>query len=65
MHNPESFLEEKTHKILWDFEIQTDHLISARQPDLEIVNKKEKLPNRGLSCPSRSQSDNKRKQKER
>ena len=29
----------ETHKILWDCEIQTDHLISARQPDLEIVNK--------------------------
>ena len=40
MHNPESILENGTHKILWDFEIQTDHLISARRPDLEIVNKK-------------------------
>ena len=28
------------HKILWDFEIQTDQLISARRPDLVIVNKK-------------------------
>ena len=27
------------HKILWDFEIQTDHIISVRQ-DLVIVNKK-------------------------
>ena len=24
----------------WDFEIQMDHLISARRPDLVIVNKK-------------------------
>ena len=30
IHNPESILENKTHKILWDFEIKTDHLISAR-----------------------------------
>ena len=30
MHNPEPFLENKTEKILWDFEMQTDHLISAR-----------------------------------
>ena len=28
------------HKIFRDFEIQADHLISARQPDLVIVNKK-------------------------
>ena len=40
MHNLESFLENETHKILWDFEIQTGHLISARRPDLVIVNKK-------------------------
>ena len=42
MHNPESILENETHKILWDFEIQSDHLISARRPDLGIVNKKVK-----------------------
>ena len=30
MHNPESTLENEMHKILWDFVIQTDHLISAR-----------------------------------
>ena len=39
MHNPESVLENETDKILWDFEIQTDRLISARQPDLVTVNK--------------------------
>ena len=37
MHKPESILENEMHKILWDFEIQTDHLISARWPDLEII----------------------------
>ena len=42
MHNTESFLENDTHKLFWDFEIQTDHLISARRPDLKIINKKEK-----------------------
>ena len=40
MYNPEFILENKTQKILWDFEIQTDHLISARRPDLVIVGKK-------------------------
>ena len=34
MHKPESVLENETHKILWDFEFQTSHLISARKPDL-------------------------------
>ena len=40
MHKPESIRENETHKILWDLEIQTDHLIPARRPDLVIVNKK-------------------------
>ena len=43
MHNPEFMLENEMHKILWDFEIQKDHLISVRQPDLVIVNKKREL----------------------
>ena len=30
MHKPESVLENEMHKIPWDFEIQTDHLIPAR-----------------------------------
>ena len=42
MLNPESVLENKTHKLLRDFEIQTDNLISARRPDLIILNEKKK-----------------------
>ena len=42
MHNPESVLKNETHKLLTDFKIQTDHLISARRPDLIIVNKKKR-----------------------
>ena len=38
MHNPASVLENDTHKHLWDFDIHTDHLISARRPDLIIIN---------------------------
>ena len=34
--------ENNTHKLLWDFDIQTDCLISARRPDLIIINKKKK-----------------------
>ena len=33
MHNPETVLENEMLKIFWDFEIQTDHRILARQPD--------------------------------
>ena len=31
------------HIILWDFDIQTDHLIPARWPNLELIIKKEYL----------------------
>ena len=40
MHNPESVLKNETHKLLWDFEIHTDHQILARWPDLIVINKK-------------------------
>ena len=42
MHNLESVQENETHKIHWDLDIQTNHLISARRPDQVIVNKKKK-----------------------
>ena len=50
MHNPASILENDTHKLLWDFDIQTDHLISARRSDLLVINKKENLLNSRLCC---------------
>ena len=46
MNNQESGLENKTPKFLWDFEIQTDRIISARKPDLVIINKKKKKKKR-------------------
>ena len=54
MHNPAPVLENDTHKLLWDFDIQTDHLISTRRPDLIIINnkKKENLQNCRLCCPA-------------
>ena len=56
MHNSAAVLENDTYKLLWDFDIQTDHLISARKPDLIIINKKKKkeenLQNCGLCCPA-------------
>ena len=42
MHNPAPVLENDSHKLLWDFNIQTDHLIPARRLDLIIINKKKR-----------------------
>ena len=41
-HEPESLLENEDYKILWDFSIQTDHVIETRRPDLVVVDKKER-----------------------
>ena len=51
MLKPASVQENDTHKLLWDFDTLTDHLISALRPDLIIINKKENLPNCRLCCP--------------
>ena len=40
MNNLESVLENETDKVFKDFEIQTDHIISATRPDLPIATKK-------------------------
>ena len=42
-HEPESVLENEDYKILWDFSIQTDHVIEGRRPDLVVIDKKERL----------------------
>ena len=41
-HESERVLESEDYKILWDFSIQTDHVIEARRPDLVVVDKKER-----------------------
>ena len=43
MHNPAPVIENDSHKLLWDFNIQTDHLIPARRPDLIIINKRKRI----------------------
>ena len=43
MHNPESVLEYDIHELLWDFDKQMDHLISARRPDHIIIYKNKEL----------------------
>ena len=40
MHSPAPVLENDTHKLVWDFDIRKDHLISARRPHLIVINKK-------------------------
>ena len=32
-----------THKLLWNFNSKTEHLISARRPDLIIINEKKRI----------------------
>ena len=43
MHNRAPVLENDSHKLLWDFDVQTDHQNSARRPDLIIINKEKKI----------------------
>ena len=64
MHNPASVLENDSHKLLWDFNIQTDHLIQARRPDLIIIIKKKNLKNCRLCCPGGLQNKSEGKWKE-
>ena len=69
MHKPESIRENDTYKILYDFEIETDHLIPARWPDHVLIRKKKKkkknLPYNGFCGSSGPHSENKRNQNER
>ena len=57
MHNSAPVLENATHKLVWDFNIQTDNLIPARRPDnnnqqkKKKKKKKENLQNSRLCCP--------------
>ena len=61
-HEPESILENKDHKILWDFSIQTDHVIEARRQDLVVVDKKErKCKIIGFAVPGNSKIEERRK----
>ena len=39
-HEPKSVLGNEDYKILWNFSIQTDHVIEAGRPDLVVVDKK-------------------------
>ena len=64
MLKPESVLKNETHKIHWDFEIQTNYLIPIRRLDV-VLNNKKNLPYSEFCRPSGQQSENQRKRKER
>ena len=65
MHNPAPVLENDTLKLHWDLDIHTDHLISARRPDLLMINKKKEiLQNFRLYCPSWPQNKTEKMWKE-
>ena len=69
MHNLEFVPGSETHKIIWGFEIQTNHQISARQPDLEIVknnnnnNNNNKRTNRIVDFVPQGTTEGRRKEK--
>ena len=42
MHYPAPVLENNPKKLLWVFYIHTDHLISAKRPDLILIDKKKR-----------------------
>ena len=46
VHNSVSVLDDDTHKLLWDFDIHTNNLISARRPDQQQQKKKKKKKKR-------------------
>ena len=54
IHNPEYVRENETHKILWDYKIQTDHLVPSRQPDpiysQQTKKKKKKKKKKKRTC---------------
>ena len=49
MKNPAAVLENETYKLLWDFNVQTDPLISVRRPDVMISKKKKKKKKKELT----------------
>ena len=65
MHKPESVQENQTYKILWNFEIQTDHLIPARRQNLVIIYKKENVQSCGFYHRNILQNENQWKWKKR
>ena len=62
-HEPESDLENEDYKILWDFSIQTDHVIEARRPDWVVVDKERICKIIDFAVPGDSRIEEKEKHK--
>ena len=41
-HQPDTVTENDRYKLLWDFGVQTDHVIQARRPDVIVIDKEKK-----------------------
>ena len=52
MYTPESVLDNEIHKIVLDFEIQTDQKTPARKLRRVLINKKVTLSSNGFCCSS-------------
>ena len=65
-HEPESVVENKSSKILWDFIIQCDHMIEVRRPDISVVDKvKKETMIIGVAIPGETRMCNKEQEKSR
>ena len=62
-HEPESVLENEDYKILWDFSIQTDHVIEARRLHLVRVDKERSCKIIDFAVPGDSGIEEKEKDK--
>ena len=66
MHKLESVHKNTTQKILWDFEIKTNHPVLTRRSDVVLIKKKKRTckPS-GFCSSSKPPIENERKQKDR
>ena len=60
IHKPEFVLENEMHKLLRNFEIQTDQLILASRPDLKLITEKKNSGLVDFAVPVDNKIENKR-----
>ena len=64
IHKPEKVLESENCKILWDFPIQTDKTLEHDQPDITVIDKKnKKCILIDLACPFDTRIEKKEEEK--
>ena len=62
-HEPERVLENKDYKILFDFSIQTNHVMEAQRPHLVVVDKERSSKIIDFAVPRDSRIEEKEKDK--